>query len=350
VHPEAPRIVGVDAARGLAVLGMFVAHAIPRASDAELFADGRSSILFATLAGVSLGIMTGADRPLRRGARGDRMVSIILRALILFLLGIGLSTLGSGIAIILDFYAIMFLLLLPMLFLPRWGLGVVAVILLILAPALASGIDEANPTTNPLLHLSQYYLLLGRYPVLIWLPFLLAGLICARSGLERTRTQVWMMAGGLFSAMLGYGGAEVLPGVTSAAHSGSTAEVVGSGGLAIAIIGALLWLMSPRRAGLESAARTILWPVAAAGSMALTVYTAQVLTLAVFAVLRDDTGGFVEYPGWPLLIGMTLVSLVSASLWRHFLGRGPLERVLTILTRSPRPGRAERSDAGGGGR
>ncbi|HET8957428.1 MAG TPA: hypothetical protein VFM95_03135, partial [Microcella sp.] len=44
------RHVGVDAARGLAIVGMIAAHVIPRFSDAELIVDGRPSILFAVLA------------------------------------------------------------------------------------------------------------------------------------------------------------------------------------------------------------------------------------------------------------------------------------------------------------
>ena len=70
--------------------------------------------------------------------------------------------------------------------------------------------------------------------------------------------------------------------------------------------------------------------------MALTEYTLQIITLAVFAVLRDDTSGAVEYPGWPLLIGMTIASVLLAAFWRTFLGKGPLERVLGRATRTQR--------------
>ena len=104
----------------------------------------------------------------------------------------------------------------------------------------------------------------------------------------------------------------------------------------IAIIGALLWITSPDRGGAGRGVRTILFPVSAIGSMALTVYTLQIITLAIFVVLRDGSGGAIEYPGWPLLIGMTLASLILASLWQRFLGKGPLERLLALLTRPPR--------------
>lgn len=336
---ERPRIAGIDIARGFAIIGMFVAHAIPRANDAELLVDGRSSILFATLAGVSLGIMTGSERPIERGRRSDRLVSILLRALLIFLLGATLTVLDSGVLVILDFYAVMFLLLTPALFLPRWALGLIGAVLAVAAPAIAIGLDEASPTAQPVLHFVQFYLLTGHYPALVWVPFLIAGLISARSGLNRTKTQAWMIGAGTFSAVLGYGAAHVLPGATAEEHSGSTAEVLGSGGVAIAVIGGLLWLSAqeaPERRRLGVAVRRLFWPIAAIGSMSLTVYTLQIITLAVFSVLREESGGEIEYPGWPLLIGMTIASLVFASVWRRFLGKGPLERVLAYLTRTPR--------------
>ncbi|WP_022887648.1 acyltransferase family protein [Glaciibacter superstes] len=331
-----PRIVGVDVARGLAIVGMFVAHAVPRPDDVELLVDGRSSILFATLAGVSLGIVTGQDQPLERGRRSDRVVSILLRAVCLFLLGGILAALDSGVAVILDYYAFMFLLLTPVLFLPRWALAALAAVIAVVAPMLAAVTDDRSEDKASLLDVLQYYLLDGVYPALIWMPFLLVGLIAARSGLRRRSTQVWMMIGGSTAAVLGYGAAWVIPGVSAEAHSGSTAEVLASGGVAIALTGALLWLTASERAGFGRAARAVLWPVGATGSMVLTVYTVQIVALAIFVALREDSGGQIEYPGWPLLIGMTAASLVFASLWRLWFGKGPLERLFTLVTTLPR--------------
>ena len=245
------RVVGIDVARGFAIIGMFAAHAIPRPDEAELLVDGRPSILFATLAGVSLGIMTGSARPLERGRRSDRVVGILIRAAILFVLGVMLSALDSEVAVILDFYAVMFVLVTPVLFFPRWALGALAAVFAVVAPALSAVVSDADRDAPALIEMAQYYLLTGNYPALIWLPFLLVGLITARSGLGRVRTQVWMLSAGTAAAVLGYGTAALLPGVSAAAHSGSTAEVVGSGGFAIAFIGVLLWLTSPERARLR---------------------------------------------------------------------------------------------------
>lgn len=322
------RIAGVDIARGLAILGMFVAHTMPRQDDGELLVDGRSSILFAALAGVSLGLMSGAEEPPGRGARSGIRRVVLVRALFVFLLGVLLATLGSEIAIILDYYAVMFLLLLPLLFLRRALLAAAAALLLVVAPLIAGAVDREDREGDAVVEVVGNYLLTGSYPALVWLPVLIAGLLAARSGLERRRTQVWMVIGGVAAAVAGYAAAAVLPGVTAEAHSGSTAEILGSGGTAIAVLGVLLLLTTAGAVGRIS--RAILWPVGAAGALALTVYTAQIVVLAMVAGARDDGGP--DYPGWPLLIGLTVASLVGASLWRYFLGRGPLERLMAAAS------------------
>lgn len=342
------RIAGIDVARGLAILGMFVAHAIPRADDGELLVDGRSSILFATLAGISLGIITGGARPVEGTDRGARRRQILLRALILFVLGVGLSMLGSGIAIIFDYYAVMFIALIPLLFLPRRVLAPIGLLFALAAPAIAAFVGDERPGMEPLRYFAQLYLLTGYYPALIWIPFLIAGLICVRSDLTAARTQVLMIGMGAASSVLGYGAAAILPGVTAEAHSGSTAEIVGSGGLAIAIIGVLLWLTSADRGSFGGIIRTVSRPLAATGSMALTIYTVQIVALAIAADLRD-TVGLVEYPGWPLLIGLTSASIVFASVWRRLLGNGPLERLMTMMTRVPPPKHPESTMTSGTG-
>ncbi len=334
VSSSASRVVGIDVARGFAIIGMFGAHVIPRTNNADMFVDGRPSILFATLAGVSLGIMTGSERPIGRDRRPDRVVGIIIRALILVVLGVWLDDFDGTPAVILHYYGMMFLLLIPVLFLSRWVLALMAAVLAFAAPVLAAVLHGAGAPPLPFFGDIRNLLITGEYPALIFLPFLLVGLVAARSGLGRARTQVWMVAGGTIVSVLGYGSALVIPGVGARAHSGTTAEILGSGGLAIAVIGALLWLTSPERAGLGRTLRAIFWPIGASGSMALTAYTAQILILALCVELEDYPWSL-DYPGWPLMIWMTLGTLLVASLWRRFLGNGPLEQLLAFATTEP---------------
>ncbi|AWB86773.1 heparan-alpha-glucosaminide N-acetyltransferase domain-containing protein [Mycetocola zhujimingii] len=327
------RIVGVDIARGLAIIGMFVAHTMPNPGDRELLVDGRSSILFATLAGVSLGILSGQDSPKPRGSRSGVYRRIVIRALSIFLLGVVLTSLGSEIAIILDYYAIMFLVALPVLFLPRIWLGVLLLIFAFAAPLLASIVTDDVSRSPSISEILREYFLTGFYPVLIWLPFVFAGLIAARSGLARPRTQAIMIGCGSGAALAGYGAAAVLQGVTAAAHSGTTAEVFGSGGVALAIIGILVAATTTAPAAARRVVRTVFAPVGAAGAMALSVYTVQILILAIAVQVRDSSG-LVDYPGWPLLGGLVIGSLIGSWLWQRYLGKGPLERAIALASGS----------------
>ncbi|MBG6239944.1 putative membrane protein YeiB [Mycetocola sp. CAN_C7] len=320
------RIAGIDIARGVAILGMFFAHTVPRDGDAELLVDGRPSLLFATLAGISLGLLSGADRPFPPGSRGRTRRVILVRSLGIFLLGVVLGTMGSEVSIILDYYAIMFLILLPMLFLARPVLAAIAGVFLVGAPMVADLVDPGEDGGTTGTDVLRDYLLTGTYPALVWLPVLIAGLIVARSGLGRRRTQLWMIGGGAASALLGYGMAAVLPGVTAAAHSSSMAEIVGSGGAVMALTGLILLATSGEGPG--RLMRRLLWPVGATGALALTVYTVQIVVLAMVAGARDAGGP--DYPGWPLLITLAVASVAGASVWRLVVGRGPLERLLSL--------------------
>src|SRR3954447_9264674 len=162
----ASRIDGVDIARGIAVLGMFVAHVLPD-GETENLADGRSSVLFATLAGVSLGLITGGAEPPPRGARSIPRRSVALRGLALIVLGLLLWTLDSGIAIILDYYGVFFLVLLPVLFAPRRVLAPLALVFATVGTAiLAVAPDDPSQLVgdNALLWLPIEWFVTGYYP------------------------------------------------------------------------------------------------------------------------------------------------------------------------------------------
>lgn len=322
------RLSGIDAARGLAVLGMFAAHLVPD-GDTENLADGRSSVLFATLAGMALGLLSGGSAPTPRGERFPVRRRIAIRALVLVLLGLVLWTLGSGIAIILDYYGVFFLVLLPVLFAPRLVLAAVALASVGLGTALLADAPESPagwPNDGLLLWLPSEWFVTGYYPGLLWLAYLAVGLALARTGLGRTAVQLGMLVGGTVVSAIGYGTAATL-GLDASAHSNTALEALGAGGLAVAIVGALsLAVRAP-------AVSLVLTPLRAVGSMPLTIYTAQILALAL---ARSAAGGPLEDDAkWLLLTVLVIASLVFASLWRRLLGRGPLEGLLARLTATP---------------
>ncbi|MCU1418435.1 MAG: hypothetical protein JWP32_2609 [Schumannella sp.] len=328
---ESGRVFGPDLARGIALLGMFAAHVVFDRS--ENFYDGRSSILFATVAGVSLGLLTGGSHPEPRGRRGSLRGGVALRGLALIVLGVFLTVvIQPPLQVILDYYGFAFLLLVPLLFSVRRVLALAAALVLAVMPALVHElVQRVEPADIPaVVQPFTHWLVFGTYPMAIWLAFPIAGLFCARSDLNRRRTQVLMIAGGVVAACAGYGAAALIPGVSARAHSGTVAEVIASGGVAIAIIGAATLVGSlPGRAG--RGIRIALYPVAAAGGMALTLYTAQAMILAVVRQIVSGGADRWMYPE-PTLAVLIVSALLIGTLWRRFLGPGPLEWLLKRIS------------------
>lgn len=338
----ASRLQGIDLARALAVLGMFAAHLIalpvPEVGDPATWiglAGGRSSILFATLAGVSLALITGGPAPLSGPALTTARLRIVVRAAVLWLVGIGLIATTVPVYVILPAYALLFVLALPLL-----GLG--SRTLWILAGVGALVLPWVQPFWNALpLWQGQsghdLSLLLGwHYPFTLWIVFLLAGLAIGRSTLRAIRTQAGLLIGGMLAVVAALL-AEALVAVdpdgyagmvwTSAEHTGGILEVVGSGGAAVATIGGCLLLC-------RTPAATVLLPLRAVGAMPLTAYVGQLIAWAIVAaaVLGDveDLAGFRALsPFWPFV----LVTVLICTVWALLAGRGPLERFVATCAR-----------------
>ena len=84
------RLAGIDAARGLALLGMMATHVLLTFErNAELTPtwvglvfSGRASALFAVLAGIGLALSTGKQRPLQGPELSAARRGTALRALV----------------------------------------------------------------------------------------------------------------------------------------------------------------------------------------------------------------------------------------------------------------------------
>ena len=103
--------------------------------------------------------------------------------------------------------------------------------------------------------------------------------------------------------------------------TGTTFDLLRTTGSSIAVLGVFLLLLqhSGRLVALLFA------PLAAAGSMTLTLYSVH-----VFAV---SEGWWGEDPSRQLTIHIVL-ALVIATLWRTFVGRGPLEALAATVARA----------------
>src|SRR5690606_18319682 len=95
------RIVGLDVARWLALVGMIATHALRpveangHATLVESVAAGRASALFAVLAGVSLALMSGGPRPLVGRDLRAAAAGLAVRALLIGAVGLLLAALEA---------------------------------------------------------------------------------------------------------------------------------------------------------------------------------------------------------------------------------------------------------------
>lgn len=346
------RAPGIDLARGLAVVGMFAAHLLDTSpfdpGDPATWTDvvnGRSSILFAVLAGVSLALVTGGPERVE----GERMRiacgRILVRAALIWAIGMLLIGLGTPVYVILPAYGILFVLALPLLRLPAAMLFAVAAAVAALAPFALWFID-GWPIWSTTSGQALVALIGWHYPFVLWLAFVAAGLGIGRTRLGQVPVALALLCIGAAAALVGYGvlgrwHAVVPPSglwahiLDAGAHTSGVAEAIGSGGFAVAVIGACVLVCA-------TPARWIVWPLRAVGSMPLTAYAGQ---LVAWAALQPEPtplqfgSDLVAFratdPFWP----MTLATVLACSLWALLVGRGPLESAMAWLARVLVPAR-----------
>lgn len=369
IRGRAGRIVGIDVARGIALITMAATHMLPTHTPegqmtlVGLLFGGRASALFALLAGVSLAIVTGGSTP-RSGRDLKRArVTIAVRAGLIGLIGLTLAMTDTIVAVILAYYAVYFLLALPFLRLRASTLMSLAVVWAVVSPQLSfwiRGFLPAGPgpqvdlvmvVTDPLQALNEL-VFVGYYPAFTWLTFILAGLAVGRMDLRSPAVAVRLAVGGAIVAvaawaasgllleLLGFStvwrtesGPRIFSGwevnnigwygttpssdaswlIVAGEHSGTTFDLVGVTGSALAVLGVCLLLVR------ADVLRRLTYPLAATGAMTLTLYSIHVVVLS-FAV--GELGTLSYY------LTHVVVALVTASVWLWFLPKGPLEAVV----------------------
>ena len=200
-----PRVVGVDIARCLALLGMMATHILPGVTDGEVpwahqLAAGRASALFAVLAGLSLALAAGNHGFLRGRPWVGMLAGTAVRAALIGLVGLLLGEVESGIAVILVYYAVLFVVAVPFMALRTPVLLAVTGAWICLSPLLSHWLRDRLPTTSydvpafdsfgAPVELARDVLLTGYYPVLTWLSYVLVGLLLGRLDLRSARTSL----------------------------------------------------------------------------------------------------------------------------------------------------------------
>jgi Heparan-alpha-glucosaminide N-acetyltransferase, catalytic len=372
------RVLGVDVARALALLGMMSVHIFPGVRldgslhPAYVVAAGRSAALFAVLAGVGLALATGGQQRYDGRRLRAARAGVLARAALLLGLGLLLGEVNSPPLVILAYYGLLFVVAVPCLGLSPRALAALAVISAAVAPALSHAarmhLDVAPIAEPGGRHLVAELLLTGTYPVLPWTTYLFVGLALGRLDLRRRATALWLLAGGAAlavaakvgsGALLGAAGGvdrlrATVPGdksyaflakdldrflregmfgttpttdwrwlLISAPHSSTTLDLVHTSATAAAVLGLCLLVA-------RYAPRWLYLPLAAAGSMTLTLYTAHVLSLTNGSPLLVTSNRF------QLWLGQVVVVLLVATFWRTQVGRGPLEWLASRVDRAAR--------------
>jgi len=192
---------------------MMATHILPTFEDgtteltfAQSVAGGRASALFAVLAGVSLALTTGRTIPVRGREFVAAAAGVAVRAILIAGIGLAIGKPDSGIAVILTYYGVLFLLGIPFLVLRTSWLLVLAAIWLAVVPVIAHMVRPKlpargydNPSFESLHDLGRLFSELtftGYYPAVPWLAYLLVGLAIGRMDLTRWRASAVLASAG----------------------------------------------------------------------------------------------------------------------------------------------------------
>lgn len=384
----AGRLIGLDAARGIALFAMMVTH-IFALSDPEGFPTwaavfaGRASALFAVLAGCSL-VLSTRSRMAASGRLRDAVPSVLIRAGAIIVIGLCLGSVSSMLAVILVNYGVMFAIAMLFLRLRARTLFIIALGWMVLSPVLSvlirsqfglepqyssmSWFDFATPLT-----MLQDLVLTGYYPILQWLSYILLGMAVAKIDIRRHLMSLFAAGLGLFLVGKGVswlllnvaGGGDDLVrvselygtdlnaalftgsyGVTpttswwwlaiAGPHSGTPFDLLATAGTA------LLTIVTCQSLALLLERRTwVLAPLTAPGSMPLSVYSAHVVLLEItrpWVEANPMLGGEAMTPQAVEFGLHALVFIGFALMWKLAIGsHGPLEAGVAAVIRSASP-------------
>ncbi|WP_104164406.1 acyltransferase family protein [Cryobacterium sp. N22] len=343
VVPLAPRLqrdryLVPDVARGVAIMAMLIAHAGPIMVDqpaATAFLQGQlndvASPLFATTMGAAAAIVLAKAGPSPANVRTVILQNVI-RGAILVLLGLLLATWGSWIAIVLSFLGIVLAIGTPLVLLgTRTLIAVLAAVLVFGAPLNNLMLAATGPLITvgertPASFLLEWLFLSPHYRVTNLLPWFLFGALLFRIRFGGRRAG-WILlaiavpAWWLGPLWRGATGEEFSP-------SGSYLDTLHDAGLVLGVLGVIILLASLRGRRTAAVVRAVFLPFEAIGSISLSLYVFQV---AVVAWMSDNgiSFGTTDPVAWIVLVlGVPLVGI----LWWRFVGKGPIEWLIGVVT------------------
>lgn len=369
------RVVALDIARMIALLGMFSEHLLMGNAPEAVLAvvTGFPSTMFAVLGGASAAVSTRTL--IRAGRPAAACLSVAVRGLLIATIGLILGAVPLVIVMVLSYYGFALIALACVLRLPTWALGCLAAALSLAGPHLilwarATGAAGAiaSPSFASPLEFLQTIVFTGFYPAITWFTYMLIGLCAGRAVISgRARIHVaaalfipglLMFIAGFISDILsraavidtlvadgtsaqtahklvenGYGtplGSGWLALLSGAPHTGTTADIMRTAGMALVVFGALLMAIPRDSAKLPLPGKII----ARAGSAPLTIYILHFFgfyALLLIAILADSSGVWVFGP-----VGIAIHTLAALGVGTYLLltdRRGPLETLISRIVR-----------------
>ena len=162
-------------------------------------ANGRSSLLFALVAGVSVALMTRKLDPSDDDAVRRTRLTLVGRGLAVFVIGLVLESLGTPVAIILCVYGALFVAVAPFVGWSRRRLLVASGLLGVLGPVVAATLAATNRYGG----IGATFTFFSTYSVPVWLALMFAGMAVGRSQLRSLGIAARLLAIGLALAITG---------------------------------------------------------------------------------------------------------------------------------------------------
>ncbi|MDU7361870.1 MAG: DUF418 domain-containing protein [Propionibacteriaceae bacterium] len=293
------RIVGLDVARSLAIIGMIIVHMAALSWRTKVIISGLPAAFFAVIAGITF-MLIG------RNYNVTTFMKLVARGCIITLLGLALLPLGGQIQVVLVAMGITMILV-------SWvpPLGIWWKLALLVFTTVGATVRYASSTLPEV------------YPLLAWAAYLLSGMVLYEVYVRQRNIALrWICTGAsAFVAAVGlyFRFEPDMPAwLRFTGHTGVLGEIL----LSVAASAVILHLCLLFG---EHAAKLAI-PFAALGTMSLTVYILHVLTayywqqhIAIHNTL------------WATAFIVFFLTLTCA--WRKFVGQGPAEWGVAKLIR-----------------
>lgn len=327
------RLVVPDVLRGVAIVAMLIAHAVPMIPDvprALSFVMGNinslASPLFALVMGMAAQIVWN-----RNSGVGRTILQQSLRGIALIALGVWMMTWGSWVAVVLQYLGLLLIVGAPLLLLGTRALIIVtAVIALASQPLLewTRGAVWIYLQPAPVIEVANWVALGPSYRLINLLPFFLLGAILLRRGIRRDR-MLWTMA---IVAPIAYV-VSMVAGRFTDVESGDYLDTLRDVGLVFATYVVVVLIAEMRRTGAARIRDAVFAPLTAWGQVALSLYLLHVGIIAWWAHTLNGRPEHNELLGWASVV---VLPLIVGWLWWRFVGTGPVEWVLGWVTGRPR--------------